>query len=115
MARNFTADCMLVPLPCGCCSDVGEIYVWAPEHEEMLERPWCDTTFARDDFKEWLSSEFSPSLLIQHPPRNLLRYAGKVLEAMGWCDCNEPLVREPGGKKFHLDELPKSRPEIVRN
>ena len=115
MPQNLTADCMLVPLPCGCTSDVSHIAVSEPEHEPLVECPWCETTLSRDDFREWLMSEFSPSLHIQRPPHTLVQYGDKLLEAMGRCDCDEPLVRELGGPKFHLEELPQSKPVIVRN
>jgi len=116
MAQNLTADCMLMPLPCGCCADAGSILVWEPEGQVILECPWCDATFSRDDVHEWLHSESSPQLYIQRPPRTLVRYAGKVLEALGRCDCDEPLVREAGTKqKLHLGELPESTPEVMRN
>ena len=116
MSQNFTADCMLVPLPCGCTTDVGEIRASAPEQEQqLLECPWCEATFSRDDFRDWMRSEFSPQLFMHRPPRTLVKYAGKLLEALGRCDCDEPLVREPGGPKFHLEELGEGTPEVVRN
>lgn len=115
MPINFTADCMLVPLPCGCTSEVTDIQAWPTEGTETLECPWCEATLLRDDFTEWLRSEFSPSIFMQRPPRTLIKYGDKLLEAMGRCDCDEPLVREPGGPRFHLEELPPSTPVVVRN
>jgi hypothetical protein len=86
------------------------------DEDQQIECPWCDAAFSMNDFREWAGSEYSPSIQMLRPPPTLVLYAGKVFEALGRCDCDEPLVREPGSnQKIHLGELPASTPVVMRN
>jgi hypothetical protein len=110
MPRDFKHSLNLVPLPCGCTADVHELEIWdcADEHFDysIVQCPWCDTTFDREEHTDWLRSESSPWLIVLAKPPTLIEVEGEVLVAAGFCGCGCGclLVKEPGAKQIlHFD------------
>jgi hypothetical protein len=98
--RNFGPHFDFYPLPCGCVSDIGEIILSG----DIVGCPWCDATFSEEAYNLWLRSDASPIVeqRMAPIPKTLIKASDRVLEVVGWHGCGAPLVRELGGKTFHL-------------
>lgn len=82
----------LIQLPCDCVVDVGAIIV-DPKHRDILECPWCSSTFDGAELCDWYGEAQRAAIL---RPKPLISCGNLLFEVVAECDCGAPLVRPRG-------------------
>lgn len=105
----------LIQLPCNCIVELRDLAVPEEIGLAVLECT-CGATFSEEDLYRWARGDGSliPTTLTQKPPNPLFRFGKTVIEFLGRCDCGVPIVRENGGKEFHLN-VPSDAVELLWN